>query len=417
MKNIGFLLNYESIKEDFPLLKKVNVVYLDNAATSQKPKQVIESIKRFYEESNANIHRGLYDLSTKATELYEQAHEEVAKFIDAYSWEEVIFTRNTTEALNIIALALAQSIIRPGTEIIVTIMEHHSNLLPWFNVAKFCGAKVKIISITNDGLLNVKELEESISEKTRVIAITHVSNVLGVINDLRSIAKLAHSVDALVVVDGAQSVPHIPVSIRNLGIDFLAFSGHKMLAPTGIGVLWGRKDLLEDLPPVLRGGDMIKSVRLNRIYGDIDVVYNDLPWKFEAGTPNIAGGIGLMEAIKYLKRIGMENVERHEKTLTKYALERLIEELNEHINIIGPTDYRKRSGIISFNIKGYNPFSVAVKLSLDNIAVRAGFHCAQPLHQFLGYNEGSVRASFYIYNGPEDIDKLIESLKELVIKP
>ncbi len=411
----GFLLDYKSIKSDFPLLVKTGVVYLDNAATSQKPVQVINAVKRFYEEYNANIHRGVYDLSMKASEEYEEAHDLVAEFINARGRSEIVFVKNTTEALNMLATALAQRLLEPGSNIVTTVMEHHSNMLPWLNIGRLRDIEVRFVRISREGILDYNDLESKVDEKTRVVATTHLSNVLGAVNDVRRIARIAHSVDAVVVVDGAQSVPHIPVDVRRLEIDFLAFSGHKMLGPTGIGVLWGRRDLLEELYPPITGGGMIKSVEVS-IDNDVRSISMELaglPWRFEAGTPNIAGGIGLAEAVRYLKRIGMENIEKHEKTLTRYLLNRLDEELRDKIELVGSWNPSKRSGIVSFNVKKHNPHVVAAKLSLDNIAVRSGFHCAQPLHILLGFSEGSVRASFYLYNGPEDVDRLVEGLKDL----
>ena len=408
----GFLLDYKSIKRDFPLLVKENIVYLDNAATSQKPFQVINTVKKFYEEYNSNIHRGVYDLSMKASEAYGQAHDEVARFINARGREEIVFVKNSTEALNMLAYMLYQKYMEPGANIIVTLMEHHSNLLPWLSIASRSNIEVRIVRVTSEGLLDIDDLESRVDEKTRIIAVTHLSNVLGTINDVKRLARIAHSVGAVIIVDGAQSVPHMPVNVRDLDIDFLAFSGHKMLGPTGIGVLWGRKDLLEELYPPILGGGMVKSVELAGINGKFSVELAGLPWRFEAGTPNIAGAIGLAEAVKYLERIGMENIERHEKTLTRYLLKRL-GELGDKIILLGPKSSEKRNGIVSFNIKGVNPHIVAAKLSLDGIAVRSGFHCAHPLHHALGFKEGSVRVSFYLYNGPEDVDSLAESLGRL----
>ncbi len=401
-----------SIREDFPLLKNRKVIYFDNAATSQKPRQVIEAIKNFYEQFNANIHRGLHRLSEEASEAYENAHEVVAKFIGAKSYEEIIFVRNTTEALNIVAYAIGLYDLNEGDEIIVTIMEHHSNLLPWYVIAKLRKAKLKIIGLTSDYKLNYEELENTISEKTRVIAVTHMSNVLGTINDVKRIAKLAHEVGAIIVVDGAQSVPHMPVNVSHLDIDFLAFSGHKMLGPTGIGVLYGRKDFLVDLKPILYGGDMIKAVNFNG--KSINIKLNDLPWKFEAGSPNIVGAIGLSEAINYLNKIGMENVRAYEESFTRYMLRRIDEELKDYVNIYGPRDVNEKGGIISFNVMNYHPHVIATMLDKYNIAVRSGFHCAQPLHQYLGITQGSVRASLYIYNVREEIDYFIEVLKKII---
>lgn len=403
------MLDVEEIRKDFPILnrrvKGRKLVYLDNAATSQKPVQVINAVKEYYEKYNANVHRGFHTLSQEASELYEKAHEVVAKFINAYSWEEVIFTSGATESLNIIAYSYGLKHLREGDEIVLTVMEHHSNMLPWRRVAEIKGARVKYVDITDDGKLRYEEFEKAITERTRVVAVTHMSNVLGTINDIRRIAKLAHSVDAVIVVDGAQSVPHIPVDVRSLDIDFLAFSGHKMLAPTGIGVLWGRRDLLEELTPLKTGGGAIKDVTLD------SVVLADLPWRFEAGTPNIAGAVGLMEAVKYLTRIGMENIHRHEVELVEYTLKRM-DEL-DRVEVYGTRDLMWRGGVIAFNIKGLNHHSVAKILDTMGIAVRSGMHCAHPLHYRLGL-KGTVRASYYLYNGLDDVDSLIEGLETII---
>ena len=405
------------IREDFPIFsRKIGdkpLIYFDNGATSQRPRQVIEAIKEFYEQHNANIHRGLHTLSQEASELYEEAHERVAKFIGAESGEEVIFVRNTSEALNLVAYSLGPAIVDRGDEIVISIMEHHSNLLPWYRLAMLKGAKLKVVDITDDYRLNYAMLEEIVSERTKIVAIVHMSNVLGTINDVRKIAKLAHEHDAVIVVDGAQSVPHMPVNVKDLDIDFLAFSGHKMLGPTGIGVLYGKKELLESMDPFLSGGDMIKEVSCS-LNGSCSVVWNRLPWKFEAGTPNIAGGIGLMAAVEYLERIGMGNIRRYEEELTEYALRRMNEELGDHCDIYGPMDIKERGGIISFNIKGIDPHEIALYLDSHGIAVRSGFHCAQPLHERLGLRKGSARASFYLYNLKEEIDVFVNALKELI---
>ncbi len=402
------------VRKDFPILeRKVNgrrLIYLDNAATTHKPRQVIEAIVEFYTKYNANIHRGLHTLSQEASELYENAHEVLAKFINAYSWDEVIFCNNTTDAINIIAYAWGLKNLRKGDEILLTVMDHHSNMLPWRNVARLKGVKVKYVDITDDGLLRYEEFEEKISERTRVVAFPGMSNVLGTINDVKRIVKVAHEVDAIVVLDGAQSVPHMPTDVRDLGIDFLAFSGHKMLGPTGTGVLWGRKDLLEDMMPFKVGGDTIKDVTL------LDVVWHDLPWRFEAGTPNIAGGIGLAEAAKYLMRLGMENVRRHEIDLVEYTLKLIREEIGDEIEVYGPLDPRVRGGVVSFNVRGLHHHVVGRALdALFGIAVRTGMHCAHPLHYRLGI-DGTVRASYYIYNVREEIDELVNALKLIVMQ-
>ncbi len=406
---MGF--NPYEIRRDFPILEReVNgrrLVYLDNAATTQKPRQVIEAIKEYYEKYNANVHRGFHTLSQEASEAYEKAHETIAKFINAYSWEEVVFTFNSTESLNLIAYAWGFKNLREGDEIILTVMEHHSNMLPWRSIARFKNAKVKYVDITDDGLLRYDQLEGMVSEKTRVIAVTMMSNVLGTINDIKRIAKLAHSVDAIIVVDGAQGVPHLPVNVRDLDIDFLVFSGHKMLGPTGIGVLWGKRDRLEEMMPFKVGGDTIKDVTLD------DVVWHDLPWRFEAGTPNIAGGIGLAAAAEYLMRIGMENVRQHEVELTDYTLRRIREELSGEVEYYGPWDARIKGGVIAFNIKDLHYHTVGKALDMLGIAVRTGKHCAHPLHYRLGIN-GTVRASYYIYNTREEVDILVEALKTII---
>lgn len=399
-----------SIREDFPIFNiKIYdrpLVYLDNAATSHRPKQVIEAIKRFYEEFNANVERGLHYLSQKASEMYEDSHKTLAKFIGARSWDEIVFTYNTTYALNIVALSWGLNNLKEGDEIVLTIMEHHSNMLPWRFVCKKTGAKIKYVTIKKDYTLDYKDLENKICEKTRVVAITQMSNVLGTINNVKYIAKLAHKVGAIVVIDGAQSVPHMPVNVRELDVDFLAFSSHKMLGPTGLGVLYGRKELLEEISPAISGGGTIKDVTLE------GVVWAHTPEKLEAGTPHIAGAIGLAEAAEYLMKLGMDNVRRHERELTEYALKLLEEELEDFVIHYGPTMLDVKGGIIAFNVKGYDHHAVAAFLDTEGIAVRSGMHCAHPLHHYLGL-KGTVRASFYIYNVKEDVDALVEALKKL----
>ncbi|ACL10571.1 cysteine desulfurase, SufS subfamily [Desulfurococcus amylolyticus 1221n] len=406
---MSWMFDPEEIRKDFPILnREVNgkkLVYFDNAATTQKPIQVINAIRDFYMYHNANVHRGFHTLSQEASQMYEEAHEKIAKFINAYSWREIIFCSNTTEALNIVAYGWGLWNLREGDEIILTVMDHHSSMLPWRLIAKLKNAKVKYIDITNDGYLKYELLEEFITEKTRVVAFPIASNVLGTINDSRRIARLAHSVGAIVVADGAQSVPHLPTNIKELEIDFLAFSGHKMLGPTGIGVLWGRQELLESMHPFKVGGDTIKDVTLD------NVVWHDLPWRFEAGTPNIAGGIGLGAAVDYLLKIGMENVREHEKALVEYTLKRLGE--IEDVEYYGPRNPRDKTGVIAFNIKGLNHHTVGSALDLFGIAVRTGMHCAHPLHYRLGL-KGTVRASYYIYNTLEEVDYFIETLEKIV---
>ncbi len=397
------------IRRDFHILTSTDIVYLDNAATSQRPRQVIEAIREFYEKSNANVHRGIHRLSMEASKLYEEAHEKVAKFIGA-EMNEVVFVKGTTEALNMAANLLLDH-LREG-EIVLTRMEHHSNILPWLRIARIAGAKVKVADVDDNGRLLWDNMERAVTEKTRVVAVTLMSNVSSVINDIERISKLAHSVGAIVVVDGAQGVPHLPVNVRSMDIDMLAFSGHKMLGPTGIGVLYIRKDLAEELEPAFPGGGAIKAVSYTG--KDFKIVWEDPPWKFEAGTPPIAQAIGLAEAVEYLERIGMENIYRHEVELIGYFFKRLKEEgLEDKLRILGPKSLEKRGGIVSFVLGKQDPHVTAYMLDKHKIAVRSGFHCAQPLHERLGFNRGSVRASVYLYNVKEDIEKLITALKTI----
>lgn len=398
--------SYE-VRRDFPFLS-TGVIYLDSAATSQKPRQVIEAVAKFYESHYANIHRGVHKLSREATQAYEEAHEVVARFIDAYSWREVVFVRNTTEAINLVAYSWAMRELREGDVIVTTIMEHHSNVLPWVIAARRVGARVKVVGLRGDYTLDYDELEAAVGERTRLVAITHASNVLGTLVDARRVARVAREVGALLLLDGAQSVPHMPVSVRELECDFFAFSGHKMLSPSGIGALWGREELLEGIEPFLYGGDMISSVGYES--GRMEPRWNELPWKFEAGTPNIAGAVGLAEAVRYLEKLGMENVRGHERELTEYALKRLSDV--EGVELYGPRP-EQRGGVVPFNVRGLDPHVVATLLDQRGIAVRSGFHCAEPLHKYLGLTEGTVRASFYVYNVREEVDALTEALAEI----
>ncbi|MEM3442509.1 MAG: cysteine desulfurase [Candidatus Bathyarchaeia archaeon] len=402
------------IREDFPILKrKVNghpLIYFDNAATSQKPKQVIEAIKNFYENHNANVHRAVHTLSQEATELYENAHEEVADFINAKGIEEIIFVRGTTEAINLVAYAWGLRNLKKGDEVIVSLMEHHSNIVPWEILSKINRFEIKYVNVKADGTLDFEDFENKISKKTKIVCVSHVSNVTGVVNDVKKIAKIAHDHGALALIDGAQSVPHIPVNVKDLNIDFLAFSGHKMLGPTGIGVLYGKSEILEEMEPYQGGGEMIKSVSFNKAKGRCSITWDDLPWKFEAGTPNVCGGIGLMEAVKYLKRLGMENVKKHECALTEYAMEQM--QKLEKIEVYGPLNASAKCGIVPFNVEGLSSHDVALFLDNYGIMIRSGFHCAQPLHEKFKISS-SARASFYIYNTREEIGKFIEVLKEI----
>lgn len=402
------------VREDFPILKrKINnhpLIYFDNAATSQKPRQVIEAMKEFYEKHNANVHRAVHTLSLEATELYEEAHEEVAKFIGAKSMEEIIFVRGTTEAINLVAYSWGLHNLQREDEVLVSLMEHHSNIVPWEILSKIKGFKVKYADVNPDGTLNYESLKEMLTPKVKLVCITHVSNVTGVINDVKAIAKLAHENGALVLVDGAQSVPHMPINVKNLDCDFLAFSGHKMLGPTGIGVLYGKREILEEMEPFHGGGEMIREVSFNLETRRCKISWNELPWKFEAGTPDVCGAVGLTAAIKYLRTLGMDNVKAHEGNLTEYALKRLKE--CQKVTVYGPEDVRLKCGIIPFNVEGFISHDVALLLDSYGIMIRSGFHCAQPLHQKLGISS-SARASFYIYNTREEVDRFVEALKEI----
>jgi cysteine desulfurase/selenocysteine lyase len=410
------MLNPHEVRKDFPILKReINghpLIYFDNAATTQKPRQVIDAIKDFYENHNANVHRAVYTLSQEASETYESAHEEVANFINARGMEEIIFVRGTTEAINLVAYAWGLRSLKRDDEIVLSLMEHHSNIVPWEIISKIKGFKIRYIEVNSDGTLNHESFERLISTKTKMVCLCHVSNLTGIINDVKRIAKTAHEHGALMLVDGAQSVPHMPVNVKDLDADFVAFSGHKMLGPTGIGVLYGKREILEKLEPFQGGGAMIREVSFNRKTKSCSITWNALPWKFEAGTPNVGGAVGLLEAVRYLKRIGMENVKKHEETLTKYALPRM-QDCCKELEVYGTKDASSRCGIIPFGVKGLSSHDVALFLDNSGIMVRSGFHCAQPLHELFKINS-SARASFYIYNTREEIDTFIEVLKEIV---
>ena len=396
-----------AIRREFPILQQeVNgkpLAFLDSGASSQKPRQVIDCLEDYYKRYNANVHRGVYKLSEEATFAYERARGKVARFIGAASQREVVFTRNTTEALNLVAYSWGGANLQPGDRILLTIMEHHSNIVPWQMLAQRTGAKLDYLGIDGEGRLRLDELDQKLSERTKLVALTHQSNVLGTINPVRAIADRAHAVGAVVVVDGAQSVPHMPVDVQALGCDFLAFSGHKMCAPTGIGVLWGRRALLEAMPPFLGGGSMIKVVELEQS------TYADLPARFEAGTPAIGEAIALGAACDYLSEIGMEAIHRHEVELLAYALERL--PAVEGLTLFGPRSVEQRGAAVSFTLDGVHPHDVAAILDGENVAVRAGHHCTQPLHRQLDV-PATTRASFYIYNTHEDVDRLAAGLEK-----
>jgi len=400
-------LNVTKIRADFPILmRKIGgkpLVYLDNAATSQKPKAVIDAIDRYYREYNANVHRGIHRLSEEATVAFEQSREEFARFIGARTAKEIIFVRNATEALNLVALSWARANLKSGDRILLTEMEHHSNIVPWQMLAKEKGLRIDYVEIRDDGILNWENFERLINENPKVLSLAHVSNALGTINPVKQMAREAHKVGATVIVDAAQSVPHMPVDVADLECDFMAASGHKMLAPTGIGMLYGRQDLLDHMEPLMGGGEMIKEVHLQ------DARWNDLPWKFEAGTPNIEGVIGLGAAVNYLTKLGMQNVREHEKDITRYAIERLAGV--KGLILYGTKEIEKRGAVISFNLGDIHAHDLATVLDTQGIAIRSGQHCAQPLMERLKVPATS-RASFYIYNTRREVDILVRALEK-----
>jgi cysteine desulfurase/selenocysteine lyase len=393
------------VREDFPILTQVDrqpsLVYLDNAATTQKPTAVIDAISRYYREDNANVHRGIYELSRRATAAFENARRTVARFIGAPSEDEVLFTRGTTEGLNLIAASWGGEFLQPGDEILLTEQEHHSNLVPWQLVARRTGAVLKYLSIDDEGRLRLDELDHLLSPRTRVVSFSHVSNALGTVNPVREVADRARAAGALVVVDGAQGAPHLPVDVTELGCDFYAFSGHKLCGPSGIGVLWGKREVLDAMPPYQGGGEMIEEVCPQ------SSTWAPIPHKFEAGTPDMAGAVGLAAALDYLTALGPDAILAHERDLAGYALERL-NEIPE-IRIFGPRALEERSGVVSFNLASAHPHDVATILDTEGVAVRAGHHCAQLVmkrYQVPATN----RASFYVYNTREDVDRLVEAL-------
>ncbi|MCL4558069.1 MAG: cysteine desulfurase [Deltaproteobacteria bacterium] len=400
-------MDIEKIRKDFPILSRIvrdrPLVYLDNAATTQKPSAVIEAISGLYRNYNANVHRGVYLLAEEATQAYEDSREAVRRFINAGSTEEVVFTRNATEALNLVAYTWADANIRAGDEIIVTIMEHHSNYVPWFRLARRKGAVIKIVPSRKDGELDMDAFGSMLSDRTKLVGIAHMSNVFGTINPVREMVSLAHTRGAAVVVDGAQSAPHMKIDVRGMDCDFFALSGHKMLGPAGIGVLYAKSSYLKSMEPFMSGGEMILRVTLE------DVVYNDLPWKFEAGTPNYEGAIGLKAAIEYLEALGMDTVEAYERELTEHALRSM--KTVPDIFLYGPSDPAKKGGIIAFNIKGVHSHDIGTILDSEGIAIRAGHHCAQPLMIDCGVS-AMARASFYFYNTEQEIDMLVKALKK-----
>lgn len=388
-------------RNDFPLLMQNKIIYIDNAATSQRPQCVIDAEGDFYKNYNANPLRGLYSLSVEATEVYENAREAVRKFIGAEKSNEIIFTRNTTESLNLVTYSYGLSNVKKGDEIVVSIMEHHSDLLPWQMVAKTCGAELKFIECAKDGSIDIEKVKELITSRTKIVAMTQVSNVLGREYPVKEIAKLAHEKGAVMVVDGAQSTPHMRVDVTDLDADFFAFSGHKLLAPMGIGVLYGKEELLEKMPPFLSGGEMIDSVTRT------SAVYAELPHKFEAGTVNAAGAAGLKAAIDYIEKVGFDYIGEREIALTSRAIEKM--KKIPHVNIIGSENADEHTGIVTFTIDNVHPHDISEILAADGIAVRAGHHCAQPLLTHLGLNS-TARASFAFYNTEDEVDKFTDSV-------
>ncbi len=400
-------MSMQTLHDDFPILKRTvhgtRLVYLDNAATTQKPQVVIDTLKYYYEHTNANIHRGIHTLAEEATQQYEEARDLTAQFINACSREEVIFTRNTTEAINLVVYSWARENLYPGDEVIVSYMEHHANFVPWQRLVKERGVVLKIIDIGDDYRLKMTDLRELISERTRLIAVAHASNVLGTVNDIKEIVAIARPKGILTLVDGAQAVPHMRIDVQGLGVDFYAFSAHKALGPTGVGVLWGRKEILDHMPPFMTGGDMIRRVSQEH------TTWNELPWKFEAGTPNIADVIAFGVALEYISKIGFSLIAKHEQELGLYALERL--RGISQLTLYGPSSMEQRLGVFSFTVKGIHAHDLATLLDEEGIAIRSGHHCAQPLMDRLNVS-ALARASLYLYNTKQDIDQLVMGIEK-----
>ena len=398
------MLDVKNIREDFPIFteRADNFVYLDSSATTLKPQTVIDAVADYYSKYSANVHRSIYSIGEKATEKYEGSRSKVAKLINANS-NSIIFTRGTTESINLVAYTWARKNLKSGDEILLTEMEHHSNLIPWQICSQETGAVLKFIPFNEDGTLDLSDPEKWFTNKTKLVAVIHQSNVFGTVNPIKDIIKLAKGVGAVTLIDAAQSVPHQKVDVQDLDCDFLAFSGHKMLGPTGVGVLYGKPEILEEMPPFMGGGEMIRTVSLN------ESTWNDIPWKFEAGTPNIAQAIGLGSAIDYINEIGLDKIHEHEQDILTYALEKM-QKIPE-VNIYGSAD--ERGAVISFNLKNIHPHDLSQLLDNDGIAIRAGHHCAQPIMKKLGVS-ATGRASFYLYNSKEDVDRLCESLVKTV---
>ncbi|MFC4710826.1 cysteine desulfurase [Enterococcus eurekensis] len=398
-------MNSEKLRQDFPILDQIvndePLVYLDNAATTQKPKAVTQAIIDYYNQNNANVHRGVHTLAERATTQYENARETTRRFINAKETTEVLFTRGATTSLNWVAQSFGDLKVKEGDEIVISYMEHHANIVPWQQLAKAKKATLKYIELTKDGELDLADAKEKITDKTAIVSLAHVSNVLGVVNPIKELTVYAHQKGAVMVVDGAQAVPHMKVDVQDLDCDFYVFSGHKMCGPTGIGVLYGKREWLEQMEPVEFGGEMINFVHLQ------DSTWSELPWKFEAGTPNMAGAIGLAAAIDYLEAIGLEEIHQYEAEIVRYVLPKLA--AIEGLTIYGPTDPEKRTAVIAFNIDGVHPHDVATAMDMQGIAVRAGHHCAQPLLKYLDVS-ATARASFYFYNTKAEADSLVEAI-------
>ena len=403
-------MDVAKIRKDFPILRRTfhghPLVYLDSAATSQKPNSVIDAESEFYQRFNANVHRGVYGLSEEATDAYEQARERVARFIGASDPSEVVFVRGTTEGLNLAAGSLARLLMKRGDRVLTTVMEHHSNIVPWHMLRDSVGIDLRFIDVDDQGRLRVPQYDELLDRSTKVVTLTHVSNVLGTVNPVREIAERAHAVGATVVVDAAQSAPHRKIDVRTLGADLLTFSGHKMLGPTGIGVLWGRKELLERMPPWMGGGEMIREVHTDR------VLYREPPARFEAGTPNVGGAYALSRAIDYLEAVGWEEIAAHERRLQRYAFERALETMGGRLRIFGPEDPDIREAVFAFSVTGVHPHDIASLVDAEGVAIRSGHHCAQPLMERFGVPALS-RASPYIYNDERDLDRLFSALQKV----
>ena len=404
------MINSQDIAKDFPILQReINqnkLIYFDNAATTQKPSQVISTITDFYNNTNSNIHRGVHTLSMESTYLYDQSKDKVAEFINSPDSDSIIFTRGTTESINLVAETWGRSNLNESSEIVITELEHHSNIVPWQELIKETKSKLKYIPINQDGTLNFEDLDQIINSNTKLVSVTHVSNGIGTINDVKKIISRAKSVGAVTLIDAAQSAPHMPIDVQDLECDFLAFSGHKMLGPTGIGVLYGNKKLLEEMPAYQKGGDMILEVTYE------ESSWNEVPWKFEAGTPNIAGAVGLKSAIDYLQDISMEEIREHEKDITEYMYNEIRNV--EGIDILGPENIDERAGLISFNVPDVHPHDLGTFLDTKGIAIRTGHHCAMPLIKKLG-SHSSARASFYIYNTKQEIDEFINQINNSIL--